>query len=123
MQQRLPENLYSSAKTVHDLVDQAINAGDRETAEAHLSIDACHGTLSSKWLIDHSVQSWREGRALFSANDHLRIEGSDLASCHILWNGERWDIYECSGVTGTSGLKALFPSDCYNLEDQRNCCL
>ena len=80
-----------------DLVDAAIESGDRTSAEAYLSIDAGHGTITSGWQIDCALQFWKEGTCLFSNESNcFKVSGSDLESCSLTWNGSVWEVYESS---------------------------
>ena len=91
------EETYGKS-TLVDLIDAAVQSGDRKSAEAYLSIDAGHGTISSGWKIDCALQYWKEGMCLFSNEDSgMKIDGgSDMDSCSFTWNGGAWDVYESS---------------------------
>lgn len=80
-----------------DLVDAAVESGDRKTAEAYLSIDAGHGTIKSGWKIDCALQYWKEGTCLFSdGKDGLKLDRADVNFSSFTWNGSIWDVYESS---------------------------
>lgn len=84
------------AASLVELVDAAIASGDRQTAEAYLTLDAGHGIVSSGWIIDCAIQSWRQGTALFDDTSKIRVSGDCVDTCQVIWNGEVWDVYECS---------------------------
>jgi len=83
---------FDKSSTV-DLVDAAIDAGDRTTAETYLSIDAGHGLISKGWEIDCALQHWKEGSKFFA---DASIQGSDIDSCKIFIDKCTWEVYECS---------------------------
>ena len=90
------ENTYDKGNLV-DLVDAAIKAGDRVTAESYLSIDAGHGTISNGWMIDSALQYWKEGTSLFSNESGSFVaKGDNIDNCLLTWNKSIWDIYESS---------------------------
>lgn len=97
-------NRTYGATSIVDLVDAAIASGDRTTAETFCSIDAGHGRLSNKWIIDCSIQPWKEGSTLWRT---LAVEGLTLDDCWILLNGDIWDIVECS-FDSIDDLKNIF---------------
>jgi len=99
------EPKYNKASLV-DLVDAAIAKGDRETAEIFCGIDAGHGRLSEKWVIDCAIQPWKEGSALWH---NIVVHGTSINDCWILWNDEIWDVFECS-LKSLPALISIFPS-------------
>lgn len=46
------EQRHGKSSSLIDLVDAAHHENDRTTAEAHLTMDAGHGTISSGWIIN-----------------------------------------------------------------------
>mmetsp|Transcript_8378 Transcript_8378/g.10600 ORF Transcript_8378/g.10600 Transcript_8378/m.10600 type:complete len:442 (-) Transcript_8378:146-1471(-) len=90
-----------------ELVDTALNAGDRKSAESYVSIDAGHGTISSGWVIDCAIQLWREGTSLFSCDSsNISVKGSSMESCTLSWKGSNWLVYE-STMSSTQDLEFL----------------
>jgi hypothetical protein len=99
---------YDGVTSLVDLVDASVARGDLITARSFLSIQAGHGTVSSGWTVDCAIPPWNQGRSLTETGimsgrpvlvieEEVEVEGNnDLASCSILWNGEHWDIYDCS---------------------------
>lgn len=77
------------------LVDKALVANDRATAEAFLTIDGGHGRVSTGWMIDTAVQPWREGTSLWK-DDPPEVKGTCVDDCSVVWNGSEWDVYECT---------------------------
>jgi hypothetical protein len=96
--------------TLVDMVDALLESGDRKMAEALLSMEACHGRVSKGWIIDASIQPWKEGTSLFNSGD-IQVVGSCIEDCHIEWNEMRWTIYESSFET-IEELIALFDLKC-----------
>jgi hypothetical protein len=94
--------------TLVDLVDHLLlqESGDREKAEALLSMEACHGRVSKGWKIDASIQPWREGTFLFHPGD-IQVVGTSIEDCYIVWNEMRWTIYE-SSFRNLEELNSLF---------------
>jgi hypothetical protein len=91
------ETEYPDAGSLVNLVDAAVAANDLITARSYLSIRAGHGTVSSGWKLDCAIPPWNEGETITSLMDGpMIVEGVDIESCSILWNGETWDVYDCS---------------------------
>ena len=88
------ENTYSQ-KSLVDLVDSAVSAGDLATARSYLSIEGGHGRVSNGWKLDCSIPPWNKGEKLWTLND-LKIEGETISSCCIFWKDEKWEICDCS---------------------------
>jgi hypothetical protein len=82
-------------KTLVDLVDAAVSAGDLATARSYLSIEGGHGRVSNGWKLDCAIPPWNEGNKLWTPDD-LKIEGDSIESCRVLWGREEWEIYDCS---------------------------
>ena len=80
------------------VVGTALSKGDRATAESFLHMEAGHGRVSTGWKIDAAIQPWKEGTILFDDED-IRVVGDSIDSCHVLWDGTRWDVYESSFKT------------------------
>ena len=97
---------YRHASNTVELVDLALQNGDRDTAISHLSLAGGHGTISSGWKIDCALQPWHHGKSVFdclicnSCYDEVRVTGSDDdASCmawEVVIGNDSWDIFECS---------------------------
>ena len=97
------ENTYGKG-TLVNLVDAAIEAGDRQSAESYLTIDAGHGTISSGWVIDCALQYWKEGTCLFSNDnktdtDTIHVNGASIESCHLSWKEKKFEVYESSLIS------------------------
>jgi hypothetical protein len=88
-----------------ELVDAAVERGDLETARSWLSIQGGHGTISTGWVVDAAIEFWTEGSPLWSKSD-VCVFGSSIEECHVVWKGERWDVFECS-LTSPEDLQAL----------------
>jgi len=86
------EKDYGKSSTV-DIIDAAIKAGDKRTAQSFLSIDAGHGLISKGWVIDCALWHWKEGSKLF---DTVSVEGSDVNSLKVEINKCPWKVYECN---------------------------
>eukprot|EP00980_Cylindrotheca_fusiformis_P003036 scaffold709_cov197-Cylindrotheca_fusiformis.AAC.4 len=84
-----------------DLVDAAVAAGDLTTARSYLSIEGGHGRVSTGWRLDCSISPWDEGKQLWKndGDSNIQVQGDSIDSCHILWKGEKWEIYDCSFET------------------------
>lgn len=95
--------------TLVEVVDAALVRGDRSTAESFLSMDAGHGLVSLGWKIDAAIQPWREGGALFEDGD-IAVEGDSIDTCHVMWKGSRWSVYESSFETINDLRNMLCPS-------------
>lgn len=90
---------YPEAESLVEIVDAAVSAGDLETARSYLSTQGGHGRISNgRWRIDIAISPWEEGKQLWNYNKEVDIQlvGDSIDSCHILWKGERWDLYDCS---------------------------
>ena len=88
------EKEYSESSLV-DLVDAAVASGDLVTARSYLSIEGGHGTVSSGWVLDCAIAPWKEGEKIWKQED-LEVVGETIDTCHILWKGEEWELYDCS---------------------------
>ncbi|KAG7337316.1 hypothetical protein IV203_030139 [Nitzschia inconspicua] len=99
----------STVSSLVQLVDEAVAQGDLDTARSYLSVEAGHGTVSSGWKLDCTIPPWNKGRTLSETmgGGPTFVEGPDLASCSILWNGENWELYDCSFGT-IDELQKLF---------------
>lgn len=99
------EKNYPDATNISDLVDSAIQNGDRETAMSYLSLDGGHGTRSSGWKIDCSIQSWNHGLRVFDwiggVDAQVRVVGggADFISWKVYIGTTRWEIYESSAAS------------------------
>ena len=65
---------YKNATSLVELVDAALQEGDRETAIAWLGrIQAGHGRIyengNNTWKIDCAIEPWKEGSLLFQEGD------------------------------------------------------
>eukprot|EP00934_Nitzschia_sp_Nitz4_P004576 Nitzschia sp. Nitz4//scaffold3_size479765//31760//32920//NITZ4_000012-RA/size479765-processed-gene-0.41-mRNA-1//1//CDS//3329550494//4566//frame0 len=80
-----------------DLVDAAVAAGDLASARGYLSIEAGHGTVSSGWMLDCAIPLWNEGsKRLFPPCAEIRVVGGTIDSCQVEWDGDLWDVLDCS---------------------------
>jgi hypothetical protein len=101
------EKAYPDVTNIGDLVDSAIENGDRETAISLLSLDGGHGTKSSGWKIDCSIQPWNHGVRVFDriGGDKVRVRvvgaGTDFFTWSVLIGDTRWEIYESSIASAT----------------------
>jgi hypothetical protein len=94
-----------SAGSLIGLVDAAVEQGDLETARSWLSIQGGHGSISTGWVVDAAIEFWTEGAPIWSKSD-ICVEWSSIEECHVVWKGERWDVFECS-LTSPEDLQAL----------------
>lgn len=78
------------------LVDAAVQAGDLDTARAYLSIEAGHGTRSSGWRLDCAIPPGNENTVLPWDRTSIEVKGSLPSKATVLWEGESWDILDCS---------------------------
>ncbi|KAL3769553.1 hypothetical protein ACHAW5_006305 [Stephanodiscus triporus] len=101
------EKAYPNATNIGDLVDSAIQNDDRETAISFLSLDGGHGTISSGWKIDCSIQSWNHGVRVFDqiGGGEVQVKvvgrGDDFFTWSVFIGNTIWEIYECSIATAT----------------------
>ena len=87
---------------------------DRETVISYLSLDGGHGTISSGWQIDCSIQSWNHGRGIFDRiggggnNRDVTVVGSgtDYFQWSVSIGNTEWEIYE-SSITNAAELEML----------------
>lgn len=95
-------------------MDSALQNIDRETVISYLSLDGGHGTISSHWQIDCSIQPWNHGRGIFDRigggenNRDVTVVGSGtdyFQWCVFIGNTE-WEIYE-SSITNAVELEML----------------
>lgn len=117
---------YPYAANVVELVDTAVEHGDRETAISYLSLDGGHGTISSGWKIDCSIQSWNHGMRVF---DRIGGDGGvnvvvgssgddcDFFAWDVAIGNSSWEIYE-SSVGTTIELEKLLNH--YGDDDSRS---
>jgi hypothetical protein len=89
------------------LVDDMIAKGKRQTAIDYLSLQGCHGLVSSAggaapWTIDAALHPWLVGSQLIQPED-IQVDSSGRK---VMWKGEEWDVVEDS--FGKEGMKALF---------------
>ena len=96
---------YGDASNTVELVDLAIQNGDRDTAISYLSLAGGHGTISSGWKIDCALQPWQHGKSVFdclqcnTCNEEVKVIGSSNVGCiswEVLIGNDSWDVYECS---------------------------
>jgi hypothetical protein len=94
---------YPDATSVAELVDSAIQSGDRATAISYLSLDGGHGTISSGWTIDCSIQSWNHGTRVFDRFGGGKVKvvgcGTDFFAWDVFIGDTEWSIYESSIVS------------------------
>ena len=96
---------YADKGTLVDLVDAAVERKDLDTARAWLSLQGGHGRISAGWKLDHCIEFWREGSALWKRGD-VQVHGDTIEQATVLWNKEEWDVFECS-LTSVSDLRQL----------------
>ena len=98
------ETSYPHANNLVELVDSAIECGDRSTAISYLTLDGGHGTISSGWRVDCSIRPWNHGRRLFECissspklnarnSIHVRVEGVGM---EVKIGDTSWEVLECS---------------------------
>ena len=96
------ERTYPSASSTVELIDMALDSGDRESAISYLTINGGHGRISTGWKVDCSVQPWLIGsnvfRCLDDTNDDIRVSGKkgDPFGWSVFIGGSVWEVYECS---------------------------
>jgi hypothetical protein len=102
-------NKYPNATSLVTLVDDALEAGDLATALEWLGrIKAGHGRTDN-W-INCAIQPWKEETRLFH-KDELVVNGDDLKTCHVMWKGEWWNVFETT-FQNVRQLKDLFQNGC-----------
>lgn len=80
-----------------ELIDSAIENGNRYGAEKHLlSIDAGHGLVNEGWTILDAIHPWNKGARLFGDESSIQLQGSSVESCKVIIDGISWQILECS---------------------------
>jgi len=94
-----------------ELVDAALASGHRDLAEACLGLEAGHGSISQGWVIETSVQPWREGSSLHDLlGPAQQAAPSTLGDAPVRdavqWGESRFDVIECDGCSGEE-LSAL----------------
>ena len=87
------------------LVDQALERNDLETARRWLSVQGGHGRIAKGWKIDKAIEFWKEGSPLWSKSE-IVVEGDSIQDCRVKWNGETWNVFECS-LLSVEGLQNL----------------
>ncbi|KAL7543763.1 hypothetical protein ACHAXR_013061 [Thalassiosira sp. AJA248-18] len=103
------EKAYAKANNLVDLVDSAIDNGDRETAISYLSLDGGHGKISSGWKIDCSIQSWNHGMNVFEriGSGNIRVVGNNADPFWDVTIGDTsWEVYE-SSIRSATELEQL----------------
>jgi len=111
------ERTYPNANSLVELVDTAIEHNDGDTAIQYLSrLDGGHGTISSNWEIDCSIQPWNHGSNVFEhigvGNGRVRVvvgDTSDFFSWSVYIGSTLWEIYE-SSITNPSELEMVMNS-------------
>ena len=87
-------------KNTIELIDDAIDTGNRSAAENHLlSIDAGHGLIKEGWTIQDAIHPWKKGVRLFGLDSTIQVQGSTIESCKVVIDGISWEILECSVTT------------------------
>ena len=108
LERQLPEDVNDyDQKSLVDVVDAAVAAGDLDTARSYLSIQGGHGTISSQWTIDSAIPPWNEGTKLWNPNELMVVEGDSIDTCQLSWKGEKWDLFDSSFET-VRELKSFF---------------
>ena len=94
---------YRDASNTVELVDLALQNGDRDTAISYLSLAGGHGTISSGWKIDCALQPWQHGKSVFDClqcknENEIKVVGSDdvCTSWEVSIGDDSWEVYECS---------------------------
>lgn len=96
---------YRDASNTVELVDLALQNGDRDTAISYLSLAGGHGTISSGWKIDCALQPWQHGKSVLfdclqcsNHNEEIRVVGCGnvCTSWEVVIGNDSWDVYECS---------------------------
>lgn len=104
------EKAYPNANNLVDLVDSSIDNGDRETAISYLSLDGGHGTISSGWKIDCSIQSWNHGMSVLDRIGSGKVQvvgnGTDFFLWEVSIGNTSWCIYE-SSIRSATELEQL----------------
>mmetsp|Transcript_28857 Transcript_28857/g.59231 ORF Transcript_28857/g.59231 Transcript_28857/m.59231 type:complete len:441 (+) Transcript_28857:94-1416(+) len=101
------ETSYPQVNNLVEMVDNAIENGDRHTAVSYLTLDGGHGTISSGWKIDTALQPWRHNMNVFdcvgsvdSKSNGLKVkiaaDGPSFFEWEVLIGQTVWDIYESS---------------------------
>jgi hypothetical protein len=87
-----------------DLVDDAVQRGDLETARTWLrSMLGGHGIVHAhddnpkhnSWRIDTAIEFWREGSSLLLPGE-VTVSGTTIEDCVVRWKGEPWTVFESS---------------------------
>ncbi|KAL1523150.1 hypothetical protein AB1Y20_018105 [Prymnesium parvum] len=93
-----PASQVGGASSLVDLVDDAVNKGDRTLAESFLSLEAGHGTISSGWMIDASIHPWQQGTRFLNPTDIGRVRSSpnDSSIISVELCGEQFHVLENS---------------------------
>jgi hypothetical protein len=81
-----------------DLVDDAVTCGELEVARQWLGIQGGHGRISSGWMLDNCIEPWKEGTALWKPSS-VSVVGASVEECYVLWNNERWYVFDCNLAT------------------------
>lgn len=80
-----------------ELIDSAIDNGNRCDAEKHLlSIDAGHGLIDEGWTILDAIHPWKKGSKLLGLGSSIQVQGSTIESCKVIIDGIFWQVLECS---------------------------
>ena len=110
------EKAYPDATSLVELVDVSIDNGDRETAISYLSLDGGHGSISSGWKIDSSIQSWNHGMSVFERIGPGKVDvagnGTNFFSWEVTIGNTLWEIYESSIRDPSELEKLLTATDC-----------
>ena len=103
------------------LIDFAAQKGDRQSAEAYLSLEGSYGHVLSSddslWKISKSTHPWREGKSLFFENNGekpvigliptgLIADSPEASAISMYWGGYEWSVFENSFTIGE--LQELF---------------
>lgn len=105
---------YPNASNLVELVDASIVNEDRSTAISLLSLKGGHGTISSGWTVDCSIQPWMSGKSLLecieddeeSTKFEVFGDGLDFRMWDVVLGSSVWEIYECS-LSSVLELKSL----------------
>ena len=105
------EKAFPNANSLVELIDSSINSGERETAISYLTLDGGHGTVSSGWKIDCSIQPWNHGSNVFEligGGEEVRVvgAGNDSFTWEVSIGDSVWQVYE-STIRSASELEQL----------------
>ena len=87
------EMLAETRKSTVELVDLALEGGNRKLALTYLEVEAGHATLSDEgWIIDKCTLPQREKCIL----DRFTVCRKLTDACLVSWEGNTYEVIECS---------------------------